>query len=81
MAANVHGSSAPSLPTTGFLRLNEVLRFIPVKRTRWYKGVKSGEFPAPIAYSPRVKLYRAEDIHSLIERIGGKASPSAGVEA
>ena len=66
------------LPNTGFLRLAEVLKFIPVKKTRWYEGVKSGEFPAPIELSQRIKLYRVEDIHALIQRIGSR---SAGAEA
>ena len=31
--------SRVSLPETGFLRLNQILTFIPVGRTRWYLGV------------------------------------------
>ncbi|MDE7065030.1 MAG: transcriptional regulator [Desulfovibrionaceae bacterium] len=81
MSAVVQGSPAPALPETGFLRLADVLRYIPIKKTRWYKGVKNGEFPAPIAYGTRAKFYRVEDIRALIERIGGKASTSAGAEA
>lgn len=65
--------TAPTLPTTGFLRLNDVLKFIPVKKTRWYKGLKTGEFPQPIQISPRVKAYRAEDIRALISRLGSQA--------
>ncbi|MDL2268052.1 hypothetical protein LJC46_08735 [Desulfovibrio sp. OttesenSCG-928-G15] len=30
-----------TLPTTGFLRLNDVLKFIPLKKTAWYEGVKA----------------------------------------
>lgn len=66
-----------TLPETGFLRLNDVLKFIPVKKTRWYKGVKSGEFPRPISISPRVAAYRAEDIRALIERFGSQAAEGA----
>lgn len=61
----------PALPETGFLRLRDVLRLIPVGKTRWYKGVRSGEFPRPIAYGPRAKFYRVEDVRALIDRIGG----------
>ena len=61
--------NSPTLPETGFLRLNEVLRFIPYKKTRWYAGLKTGEFPQPVALGPRAKAYRAEDIRALIERI------------
>ena len=34
-----------TLPETGFMRLPEVLRFIPVARSTWWAGVKSGKFP------------------------------------
>ena len=51
--------TAPAtLPETGFLRLRQVLQFIPIGPTRWYQGVKSGEFPAPIAIAPRVEPWR-----------------------
>ncbi|MGE9984194.1 helix-turn-helix transcriptional regulator [Desulfovibrio sp. SGI.169] len=67
----------PVLPETGFMRLSDVLKFIPIKKTRWYKGVNSGEFPRPIAFSSRVKVYRAEDIRALIERMGSQATKGA----
>lgn len=67
----------PTLPVTGFLRLNDVLKFIPIKKTRWYKGVKSREFPRPIAFSPRVKVYRVEDIRALIEQFGSQSTEGA----
>ncbi len=60
-----------TLPDTGFLRLNQVLQFIPYGRTRWYQGVKSGEFPTPIKHG-RSAFYRVEDIRALIDRISGK---------
>lgn len=65
--------SQPILPETGFLRLNQVLQFLPFKKTRWYDGIKTGEFPRPIKHG-RAALYRAEDIRSLIERIGKGAA-------
>lgn len=62
--------TAPAtLPETGFLRLRQVLQFIPIGPTRWYQGVKSGEFPAPIALAPRVKVYRVADIRRLIDKL------------
>ena len=55
------------LPETGFLRVNEVLKFIPVGKSTWWAGVKSGRFPAPIKLSDRVTVWRAEDIRTLID--------------
>lgn len=59
---------ADSIPEKGFLRLKQVLQLIPFGRTRWYEGVLSGEFPAPVKYG-RCSLYRARDIAELITRI------------
>ena len=67
-------SASPTLPTTGFLRLNQVLKFVPVCKTRWYLGVKTGEFPKPIALGPRAKGYRVEDIQALIEHLGSQSA-------
>lgn len=58
-----------AIPATGFLRLNQVLQFIPVGKTAWYNGVKEGRYPAPIKLGPRTAAYRAQDIRALIERL------------
>ena len=76
MSISVHGGvPAPTLPETGFLRLADVLKFVPVCKTAWYAGVKSGKFPKPIALGARARGYRVADIRGLIERLnaGGEA--------
>lgn len=62
-------TSTPSIPSSGFLRLKQVLQFIPVGKTAWYNGVKEGRFPKPIQLSARTVVYRAQDISDLIDRI------------
>ena len=62
----------PTLPATGFLRLSQVLQLIPVCRTKWYAGLKTGEYPKPVNLGPRTAAYRAEDIAALIERLGSQ---------
>ena len=57
------------LPKTGFVRLAQVLKFIPVGKTCWWEGVKTGRFPQPVKISERCTAWRAEDIHRLIEQI------------
>ena len=59
----------PVLPATGFLRLNQVLKFVPIGKTAWYNGVKEGRFPKPIQLSARTAVYRAQDIAALIDKI------------
>ena len=57
-------------PTSGFVRLNAILGPkgpIPVGRTTWWEGVKSGRFPKPTKLGPRITVWRAEDIRRLFE--------------
>jgi predicted DNA-binding transcriptional regulator AlpA len=68
----------PILPATGFLRLDQVLRLIPYKKTAWYAGLKAGRFPKPVPLGPRARGYRAEDIRALIERLGSQATGQEG---
>lgn len=61
---------APTLPATGFVRVKDVLKFIPVSRSGWFEGVKTGRYPKPVKLSERVTAWKAEDIHELIRRLG-----------
>lgn len=64
------------LPETGFLRLPQIIgdpkaeppipAIIPVKKTCWWEGVRTGRFPKPVKLGPRVTAWRVEDIRSLI---------------
>lgn len=64
------------LPEIGFLRLPQILGnpkaepaippIIPVGKSCWWDGVKTGRFPKPVKLSPRVTAWRVEDIRSLI---------------
>ena len=58
-----------TIPETGFVRLATVLKIIPLGKTCWWEGVKSGRFPKPVKLSTRCVAWRAEDIHSLIKRL------------
>lgn len=57
------------IPETGFVRLPQVLKVIPVGKTCWWEGVKSGRFPKPVKLSARCTAWRAEDIRKLIAEI------------
>lgn len=58
-----------TIPETGFVRLPQVLSVIPVGKSCWWRGVKSGRFPLPVKLSDRCTAWRAEEIHDLIKRI------------
>ncbi len=56
------------LPKTGFLRLRAVLAIIPVSKSTWWAGVKSGRYPKPVKLGERITAWRVEDIRALIEQ-------------
>lgn len=58
-----------TLPETGFVRLPVVLHHIPVSKTTWWNGVKSGRFPASVKLGPGVTTWKVEDIRKLIDRL------------
>jgi prophage regulatory protein len=60
-----------NLPAEGVLRLSAILAPngpIPVSRTTWWAGVRSGCYPKPIKLGPRITAWRVEDIRALIAR-------------
>ena len=64
--------SRPDLPATGFLRLPQVLALIPISRSAWWTGIRAGKFPKGIKLGDKTTVWRAEDIRTLIERVGGQ---------
>ena len=55
---------------TGFLRLASILGPegpIPVSKSTWWAGVKSGRYPQPVKLGPRITAWRVEDILALIK--------------
>lgn len=55
----------------GFLRLSQVLALVPVGKSTFWAGVKSGRFPKPVKLGPRTTAWRASDIAALIKSLGG----------
>jgi predicted DNA-binding transcriptional regulator AlpA len=58
----------------GFLRLPRVLELIPVSKSAWWAGVKSGKFPASYKLGPRTTAWKSMDIFALVEKLGGEKS-------
>jgi predicted DNA-binding transcriptional regulator AlpA len=58
------------LPEEGFVRLVSILAPhgpIPVGRSTWWAGVKTGRFPKPVKLGTRTTVWKVEDIRKLIE--------------
>lgn len=62
-------SSACMSKPIGYLRLPQVLEVIPVSRSTWWQGVKTGRFPKPVKLSARITAWRVEDIRALMNEI------------
>lgn len=64
------------LPRTGYLRINQIVGdknlnippLIPVAKSTWWAGVRKGIYPSPIRLSPRMTVWRIEDICDFIEK-------------
>ena len=62
----------PTIPTTGFLRLPQILAIFPIGKTTWWEGCRTGRFPKPVKLSARTTVWRAEDIAALVQRLGAQ---------
>lgn len=70
------------LPETGYVRLHQIIGnkkaippippIIPISRSSWLAGVKTGRYPAPIKLSARTTAWRVEDIRSFIQNVGNQ---------
>ena len=64
-------SKTPDLPNRSeernhrFLRLPQVLERIPVSKSTWWGGVKTGRFPKPVKLSARTTAWRESDIDAI----------------
>jgi prophage regulatory protein len=59
------------LPRTGFVRLAHIIgpgRPIPVSKSTWWAGVRTGRYPKPVKLGPRITAWRVEHIRALIEK-------------
>ncbi len=58
-----------NIPNNALLRLPQVLALIPVSRSAWWAGCKSGRYPKPVKLGPRTTAWRASDIAALLEKL------------
>ena len=59
------------------LRINQIIgdptatppipAIIPVGRSSWWSGVKSGKYPQPVKLGPRTTAWRSEDVYALTQ--------------
>ena len=61
-----------NIPKKGFLHLPQVLALIPISKSAWWAGCKTGRFPKPIKLGPRTTVWKVEDITALIESVNNQ---------
>lgn len=77
------------LSETGFLRLSQILGnsktnpptppLIPISKSTWWDGIKTGRFPKPIKLGPRTTVWAVESIRALIAQQAGDIEGEAHV--
>lgn len=70
-----------ALPETGYLRIHQIVgdkrqtppvpALIPVSKSSWWAGVKTGRYPNSVKIGAKTTAWRVEDIRNLIDRMGG----------
>jgi prophage regulatory protein len=58
------------LPKMGLMRLASIIGPngpIPVSKSTWWAGVRSGRYPKPVKLGPRITAWRVGDIRALID--------------
>jgi len=58
-------------PEDGFVRLKQILAPegpIPISKSTWWKGVKSGKYPKSHKISANVTVWRAKDIRVFMDK-------------
>lgn len=58
-----------NISSNALLGLPQVLALIPVSRSAWWAGCKSGRYPKPVKLGPRTTAWRASDIAALLEKL------------
>jgi len=60
-------TSSPPVNAQSLLRLRQVLVIIPVSRSSWWAGVRSGRYPQPVKLGPATTCWRAADVLALAQ--------------
>ena len=49
------------------LRLPDVLNRVPVGKSTWWNGVRSGRFPKPVKLGPRTTAWKESEVNQIVE--------------
>ena len=65
------------LPEAGFVRLKQIIgdpksgtpALLPIGRSSWWAGVKSGRYPRGHKLGPKTTAWKVEDIRRILENV------------
>lgn len=64
-----------ALPAVGFIRLPQLLALLPVSKSTFWAGLKSGRYPlTPVKLSERCTAFRVEEVKALLEQLANQAA-------
>ena len=64
----------PSLPTDGFIRQSQFLRYVPYSPATFWRRVAAGRAPQPVKLGDRITAFRVEEVRRyLADPLGFKA--------
>jgi predicted DNA-binding transcriptional regulator AlpA len=50
-------------------RLKDVLQLIPISKSSWFEGIKTGKYPAGHKLSERTTVWKESDLRALIDSL------------
>lgn len=56
-----------AFPAEGFVRLPQILAFLAISKSCFYKGIREGRFPQPVKLTARTSAWRAIEIRKIVE--------------
>jgi prophage regulatory protein len=57
---------------TGFLRISQILRLIPIGKSTWWAWVACGKAPSPVKLGDKTTVWLASDVYNLINNYSNK---------
>ena len=75
-----HQPDRSSTSLLRLLRLRDVLEIVPVSKSGWFAGINAGRFPKGRHLSPRVTVWRSDEIERLIDAVSHDAAVAASFD-
>lgn len=55
-----------------YLRLPQILERLPISKSAWWVGCRTGKYPKPIKLGPKTTVWKASEINAFLEKLGAE---------